>query len=51
MPIFKIGDEVTIFNRIGIIKDIIVSEVIAYEVEINNSKYYLNEKVLKKTGE
>lgn len=52
-PLFKIGEEVCVCgNYIGVIMDIIISHTISYEVRVNGSYYYFNERVItKKTGE
>ena len=52
-PLFKVGEEVYVCgSHMGIIKGIIISDTIAYEVEVNSFRYCFNEKVItKKTGE
>ena len=48
-PLFKVGEEVNVCgNYSGVIVDIIISDVIAYEVKVNGVNYYFNENVITK---
>jgi hypothetical protein len=50
--LFKVGEEVYVCeNYIGIVKGILISDTIAYEVTVNGVNYYFNEKVITKKTE
>ena len=48
MTKFKVGDEVIVCGHKGVIYNIIISAVIAYEVMIDNKVYAFNEAVISK---